>query len=215
MKKIAIYGAGGFGREVANLIGRINNHNPQWELIGFFDDNESLRGKSISHYGPCYGGLPELNGWKEDLAIVIAIASSPTQRYIVNTINNPHISYPNLIDPSYFIVDKITFTIGRGNIIQGLGCASCDVVMGDFNIFNDSVVLGHDVVMGDHNVVMPGVRISGNVTIGNDNFFGVGSIVLQGLRMGNGVRLAAGSVMVTRPKDNMSYIGNPAKKLVY
>jgi len=32
MKDIAIYGAGGFGREVACLINKINEVNPTWNL---------------------------------------------------------------------------------------------------------------------------------------------------------------------------------------
>lgn len=44
MKDIAIFGAGGFGREVACLIKRINKIKPQWNFIGFFDDNEELKG---------------------------------------------------------------------------------------------------------------------------------------------------------------------------
>ena len=58
---------------------------------------------------------------------------------------------------------------------------------------------------------MYGVRISGEVTIGNDNFFGVGSIVLQQLSINNNVKLAAGSVLMTKPKDNSLYLGVPAK----
>lgn len=40
MKDIAIYGAGGFGREIACLIMIINGslEQPEWNLIGFFDD---------------------------------------------------------------------------------------------------------------------------------------------------------------------------------
>lgn len=38
MKDIAVFGAGGFGREVANLIRRINAaaEVPEWNFIGFF-----------------------------------------------------------------------------------------------------------------------------------------------------------------------------------
>ena len=40
MKDIAIYGAGGMGRETACLIERINKASPKtiWNLIGFYDD---------------------------------------------------------------------------------------------------------------------------------------------------------------------------------
>ena len=40
MRKIAIFGAGGMGREVACIIRRINEvrNVPQWDFIGFYDD---------------------------------------------------------------------------------------------------------------------------------------------------------------------------------
>ena len=43
MKKIAIIGAGGFGREIKTLIDQINAVKPLYELIGFFDDSTSLK----------------------------------------------------------------------------------------------------------------------------------------------------------------------------
>ena len=48
MKKIAIYGAGGFGKEVACLINRINANGGDWQLIGFFDDNTKAVGTDVS-----------------------------------------------------------------------------------------------------------------------------------------------------------------------
>ena len=42
MKEIAIYGFGGFGREVACLIRKINERQPRWKFIGYFDDGLSL-----------------------------------------------------------------------------------------------------------------------------------------------------------------------------
>ena len=40
VKKIALFGAGGFGREFAFLIEDINKKNYLWEIIGFFDDTK-------------------------------------------------------------------------------------------------------------------------------------------------------------------------------
>ena len=42
MKKLYIIGAGGFGREVAWLVERINEKAPTWDLQGFIDDNEEI-----------------------------------------------------------------------------------------------------------------------------------------------------------------------------
>lgn len=212
MKKIAIYGAGGFGRETACLINKINEVKPEWELIGFFDDNPSLKGQMISHYAPCLGGLDDLNSFTANLSIVITIGNPQTVKAVVEKISNPLINYPNIIHPDLIVVDPQTFHIGKGNIIQGRCAMSCDVTIGDFNVFNGSDVLGHDVKIGNYNSFMPNIRVSGGVKVGERNLFGVGSIILQGLTIGNNITLGAGSVMMTKPKDGRLYIGNPAKK---
>jgi len=214
MKDIAIFGAGGFGREVACLIRRINedNEEPVWNLIGFFDDNPDLKGKQISHFGPCLGGVEELNVYPKELAIAVAIGSSVVVKKVVDGITNSNVTFPNLIDNSFYLVDPETFCIGKGNIIQGLGSASCDVSMGDFNVLNGSVVLGHDVEINSFNTFMPAVRVSGEVNIGQYNFFGVGAIVLQQINIGNNVRVGAGSVLMTKPKSGYLYLGVPARK---
>lgn len=212
MKAIAIYGAGGFGKEIACLIHWINGENARWNLIGFFDDGAEP-GTPVSHYGKVLGGMDTLNSWCEPLDVVFAIANNRVIRKLSSSVTNPNICFPNLVAPNFVIKDKETFRMGRGNIIQGGCTVSCDVEIGDFNVFNGSVVLGHDVKMGDCNVLMPAVRISGEVVMGDCNFFGVGSIVLQQLKIKNDTKLAAGSVLMTRPKEENLYIGVPAKML--
>ena len=214
MKDIAIYGAGGFGREVACLIKQINDaqKEPYWNLIGFFDDNESIKGNMVSHFAPCLGGIDTLNAWDRPISIVVSVGSSKAMLSIVSRINNLNVEYPNIIHPSFSVNDVETFQIGKGNIIQGGCAATCDVSIGDFNVLNGSIVLGHDVKIGNYNCFMPAIRVSGEVNIGDCNFFGVGSIILQQIKIGNNVRLGAGSVLMTKPKDGKLYMGNPAKK---
>ena len=212
MKDIAIYGAGGFGREVACLIKRINEKAPTWNLIGFFDDDPKLKGQMISHFGSCLGGIDVLNASPNEVAVAMALGNSHVARQLVGKVVNKKVSFPNLIDNSFHQVDPETFKIGQGNIIQGPGCATCDVTIGDFNVFNGSVVIGHDVNIGSFNTFMPAVRVSGEVIIGDLNFFGVGSIILQQLKIGNNIRLGAGSVLMTKPKEGYLYLGVPAKK---
>lgn len=215
MKDIAIFGAGGFGREIACLIKRINEKNPTWNLIGFFDDNPSLWGKMISHYAPCLGGIDELNAYNMELALTISIGKPQIVKKVFSSIKNKKIYYPNLIMTDFMIADSDSFKIGQGNIIQG-GCSvSCDVEIGDFNVLNGSVVFGHDAKVGSFNTFMPAVRISGEVEIGDECFMGVGSIVLQQIKIGNNVTLGAGSVLMRKPKPGNLYIGVPAKIFKY
>lgn len=212
MKDIAIFGAGGFGKEVACLINRINEKEPTWNLVGFFDDNPEKKGTMVSHYAPCLGGIDELNAYDKELAITIPIGDSLIVKNVYSRIVNKKIYYPNLIMTDFKMGDSETFKLGQGNIIQGNCSVSCDVEFGDFNVLNGAIAFGHDAKVGSFNTFMPGTTISGGVTIGDENFFGVGSIVLQMLKIGNQVRLGAGSVMMTKPKDGNLYIGNPATK---
>lgn len=214
MKDIAIYGAGGFGREVACLIKRINESYPEpvWNLVGFFDDGLE-NGTQVSHFGTCLGGMEELNHWKTSLDVCIAIGKGSTVEKIVGKITNSQVAFPNVIHPQVVFNDKESLQMGRGNIIQANCSFSCDVTIGDFNVMNGSVVFGHDAIVGNYNSFMPAIRVSGEVKIGNCNFFGVGSIILQQLTIKNDTTLAAGSVLMTRPKEGGLYIGVPAKMM--
>lgn len=217
MKDIAIYGAGGFGKEVAcliNLLNKTSKSGPIWNLIGFFDDGKNI-GTPVSHYGPILGGMKEVNSWDKHICIAIAIGSPKTVEKIYYNITNKNVSYPNLIDPTFYMSDPDSFTIGKGNIIQGCCCVSCDVEIGDFNVLNGWIVFGHDVKINNYNTFMPGARISGDVKVGSRNLFGAQSIVIQQLKVGNDITLGAGSVMMTKPKDGNLYIGVPAKRFKY
>ena len=213
MKDIAIYGAGGFGKEVACLIRKINEIVPTWNLVGFYD---RIYDKGYDNgYGLVMGAIEEINAIDKEMALVIAVGDTTVVKFVVDSINNPKISYPNIIHPNLYMLDKKKCIIGKGNIIQRNCSFSCDVEIGDFNVLNGSIVFGHDVKVGSFNSFMPAVRISGEVRIGDSNFFGISSIVLQQIKVGNNIRLGAGSVLMTKPKDGNLYLGNPAKRVKF
>jgi len=211
MENIAIYGAGGFGREIACLIQAINKVKNQWNLIGFFDDNSSLKGTSNS-YGAILGGIETLNTWNTPLSVVMAIGNPKILETVVGKIKNPILKFPNIIAPDVLLLDQNDFSLGQGNLI-GFSCViSCNVQLGNFNLFNTDVFVGHDTQIKDFNVFNPSVRISGEVKIGNTNFFGVSSVVLQQKKIGNHTTIATNSVIIRNTSDKYTYIGNPAIK---
>ncbi len=211
MKDIAIYGFGGFGREVACLIAEINKTNPMWNLIGYFDDGQSIG--SQNRYGHVIGGLETLNSWSKELAVVMAIGSPKVIKQLVDKITNPLISFPNIVAPNVAYFDHESVSMGCGNIIT-FGCRlSCDVHLGNFNILNGCVSLGHDVCLGDFNILLPDTRISGETTIGCLNFFGARSFVAQRIKIGDETRIGAGSIVLRNTKDGNLYMGNPAVKI--
>lgn len=212
MKDIAIFGAGGFGKEVACLLRLINRNNPTWNLIGFFDDNQSLWDTELG-YGKVLGGMDTLNKWKTPLSLIIAIGVPQTMKIVVEKIFNPIIDFPNIVAPSVIFLDEETIKMGKGNVICSSCLISCNVTLGDFNILNGFIPVGHDTVIGNYNVIMPSTNISGGVNIGEKNFFGVKSTILQYVKIGNDVRVGAGSVVMRNTKDGGLYMGNPATKV--
>ena len=212
MKEIAIYGFGGFGREVACLIHHLNQAQEKWKLIGFFDDGVDA-GEECK-YGKVLGNMETLNAWGYPLSIAIAIGSPKFLKEIPEKITNPFINFPNIIAPNTFFFDRESVTIGKGNIIT-FGCRlSCDITIGDFNILNGCVSLGHDVVLGSHNILLPETRISGQSQLGNSNYLGSKVFISQCLHIGNNTRIGAGSIVLRNTKDNCLYMGNPAKRMI-
>lgn len=208
MKKIAIIGAGGFGREVVCLINAINEKNEEWDFIGFFDDVKNIGYEN--EYGKVLGRIKDLNFYPESLAVVVAIAKPSAIEVIIKSIKSSNIYFPNLIAPNVIFFDKNNISLGRGNIIS-FGCSiSCNVHIGNFNILNCCILVGHDTKIGNYNAIMPSTNISGNVTMGERNFLGVSSVILEKLTIGNDTTIGANSLIFRNTKDKNTYIGNPA-----
>lgn len=217
MKDIAIYGAGGFGREVYCLINIINegidSKEDKWNFIGFFDDG--LNQGISNEYGKVIGGIEVLNSWKTPIAIVFGMASPQSLFSVHSKISNPNVTFPNIIDPSIVWLDKNNFKIGQGNVICAQGFISCNVTLGNFNIINNGVSLGHDCIIGDYNALMPATHISGGVKVGNRNFLGINSVILQYHAITEDITVGAGSVVMKNIRKPGTYLGVPAEKLKF
>ena len=211
MKNIAIYGFGGHGREVACLLKHINDQSPTWNLVGFFDDGETV-GKS-NRYGKVLGGIDSLNKYNEPISIHIAIAEIESRIQIVNQISNVKVEFPNIVAPNVLFLDHATVKLGIGNLINFNCYLGCDVQIGNFNLLNGGVAIGHDTTLGSFNNLMPATRISGSCSVGDYNFFGLHSMTIQGIKVGDNTRISAGSLIAHNTQDGHLYFGNPAKKM--
>lgn len=211
MKKIAVFGAGGFGQEVTNIwFDMLKARGETFEFLGYFDD---VKVGQENRYGKVIGDLHALQQVSEPLEICLAIGKPQTLSKIYESLNNSNIQFPNVIHPSFQQLDPESQQIGQGNILS-LDVIFCNSVsIGDFNIFNTRATIGHDVKAGNYNIFSPNVQISGEVKIGDSNFFGFNSGILQRKSVGNGNTLGTGSILLKNIKDDCTYIGNPASKL--
>ncbi|HEX5169279.1 MAG TPA: acetyltransferase [Cyclobacteriaceae bacterium] len=208
MTDLAIYGAGGFGRETALMIEQINRSEPCWNLLGFYDDSIS-RNSTIDGL-VVLGDLSDINAVVQPLALVIAIADPVVRSKAVASITNSHITFPVLVHP-HALMGSMTNFFGRGTLITA-GCVlTTGIVTGEFTIINLASTIGHDAKLGSFSSVMPGCNISGHVEIGECTLIGTGAKILQNRTIGKNCKIGAGAVVTKSFGDGLTLVGVPAR----
>lgn len=212
MEKIAIIGAGGFGREVKMLIDHINIKNKKYDFIGYFDD--VVEKNTLINNFPILGKVDDINSINYDVAIVIAIADPNTKKKILKIIKNKKVIFPNLIHPNVqFDTDGVT--IGKGCIICSSNIITVNVSIGNFVILNLMCTVGHDTIINDYCSFMPSVNISGEVVIEEGVYVGTGAVIINQLTIGENTIVGAGSVVAKSLPQNCTAVGIPAKPIKY
>jgi sugar O-acyltransferase (sialic acid O-acetyltransferase NeuD family) len=206
-EKIAIVGAGGFGREVKQLIDEINLVQHTWIVEGFFD--------SSCKCGTTINNIPVLGGMKDAIKsncqnFVLAIANPSILKELSSKFIAAEKKFPNIIHPSASIGNLDFNLIGNGNIFTFGFYMTTNIKIGSFNIFNTRVTIGHDVEIGSSNIFLPNVQVSGNVSIGDENIFGMNSSILQRKIIGSRNKIGAHSFIATNLGSDQSVFGVPA-----
>ena len=207
MKKLAVYGAGGLGRETALLIEQINHARPSFKMVGFFDDGMAV-GTVVDKW-KVLGGLQQLNESVTAFDVILAIADTSVRKSVVQKIISPKVNFPTLIHPTCIQGDERNH-FGKGCILTAGVILTTGIHLGDFVIVNLSTTIGHDVVLGKFSTVMPGCNISGNVRIGEGCLIGTGAKILQNLSIGKQCNVGAGAVVTHNFPDGKTIIGIPA-----
>lgn len=210
VKNISIIGAGGFAREVKQLIDEINLFNKIWNIEGFYDSRYTP--------GDLVNGIPVLGGDDDALLsecenFVLAIGQPTTLKKLSSKFLASGKKFPNIIHPTAYTGNHEINVLGIGNILTYSCYLTTNVNIGNFNIFNTRATIGHDVQIGSFNVFLPSVQISGNVSIGHENIFGMNSSVLEKKSVGSRNRIGAHSLLVTNLKNDQNVFGNPAVKI--
>lgn len=211
LKKIAVFGAGGFGREVKMLIEQINATTPTYVFAGFFDDGMTP-GVEVNG-GAIIGGIAAINAFSEELGIVLAIGSPEAKKKILASIHNPLVSYPKLIHPNVLIGDNCGNVIGEGTVITAGNIITVNTVIGSHVILNLACTVGHDTRISDFSSFMPGVNISGEVEIGEGVYVGTGAKIINQVTIGEYATIGAGAVVAKSIPGNCVAVGVPARPI--
>ena len=202
MARLAIYGAGGFGREVATFARRVLAGR---ELVFVVDTpSEPVQGISVL----------QLDDLAPEDELVIALGDSGERRMLAERCAGRKFArlYAN------------TATIPEGAEI-GEGAVFSDYTMvtdatariGRHFQCNIYSYVAHDCIVGDYVTFAPKVCCNGWVEIGDGAYVGTGAVIRPGVPRGKRLRIGAGAVIgmgavVTKDvPDGATVVGNPAK----
>ncbi len=205
--RLYIFGAGGFGREVAWLAEQAFGGEVK---LAFLVDSLAFLSEPVN-------GVP--------VRLLGGIVVAPTDRFVV-AVGDPllrrkaviacveaGLTSATLIHPRVEISRHVE--IGAGSVICAGSIITTNVVIGQQVHVNLDCTIGHDVCVGDFATLSPGVHVSGNVEIGAGAFIGTGVNIINGksgqpLVIGEGAIVAAGACVTKSVEAGAMVAGVPA-----
>ncbi|MDF7810100.1 acetyltransferase [Hymenobacter sp. YC55] len=211
LRPLAIFGAGGLGREVLVLVHQINEYQPTWQLTGFYDDaRPSL---DTLHGLPYLGTSADLNEVTAPLHVVVAVGNSQSRAAVVRQLTSPHLAFATLIHPGVACAPYQNLQIGAGCIISQGCILTTDITLGQHVLLNLGCTVGHDAVLEDFCSLMPHANVGGAAHLETGVYLGTNATVINHVHVGARTIVGAGAVAVRNLPANCTAVGVPAQAI--
>lgn len=204
MKRLAIFGAGGHGKVVADTAALCG-----WTSISFYDDRSD--GKSHGPWevvGSFDQLLLDLNQFE---GVFVALGNSKLRSDKLKFLKGAGAKITSIIHPFSYISPYSS--VGIGSVVMAGAVINIASSIGEGCIVNTGATIDHDCQVGMYSHICPGAHLAGTVTVGHHSWIGIGSAVSQEINIGSGVTVGAGSVVIDAVPDNLVVVGNPAKPI--
>lgn len=201
MKKIIIIGAGAHAAELEQYILDNNKQKHEIEILGYLDDSKENYEKSQLLY-PLLGGIFNYEV-PSDVEVILSIGKISLRSKIIDYFASKNIKFSNFIHHTSCVFR--TAKIGIGNIICPFTQIGPNVIVGDFNSFNNRSSIGHDSIIGNNNIFCPNMGLSGNTIVGNNNFFSLNVVTIPNITIGNNNVIAPNMVIEKNIKSNSTF----------
>lgn len=203
--KLAIYGAGGLGREVLELALQINGIHSRWDGFCFIDDiNPSRQIKSLDV-------LPFSAITPQAYEIVIAVGEPSLRHRLAQKAQASGFTLAQLIHPDTYISDDVQ--IGVGSVICYGSFISCDTTIGDNVHLQPNTSLGHDCQIGNDCVISSYANLAGHCIVGDRAFIGMNAVVRESTTIGEEAIISMGSAVFNDIAPGLIAMGNPARAI--
>lgn len=197
VRRMVIVGAGGFGREVADVVAAIQADGGPVEMLGYVDDGPSDRdlARLAALKMPYLGTTDAFAAAGSPTGFVVAIANAAVRRRLAERLTAAGHEPVSLVHPQATIGEPVV--LGPGVIVCAGARVSTNVRLGAHAQVNPNATIGHDSVLEDYVTILPAASVSGNCHLATMSTLGVRAAVLQGLSIGEGAFVGA-AALVTR-----------------
>lgn len=209
-RKLVIVGAGGFAREVLQIVLDINALTPTWDFHGFLVTGDHPAPERL-HDFPVHRGVDALSKFADAAEIhgVIAVGNSVHRHRLARFLGSSALKWTHLIHPRAWLGRNVK--VGPGTVICAGATVTTDIRLGAHVHVNINCTIGHDAILEDCVTLNPGTCVSGNVHLGPGTECGTGAIVIPGVSVGAWSILGAGAVVTKDLPSNVTSVGAPAR----
>jgi sugar O-acyltransferase (sialic acid O-acetyltransferase NeuD family) len=210
---LVVVGAGGFGREVVDVVEAINADAGRviWELLGIVDDGpspdnlERLTARGVPHLGD----VTDFLAGDDRPAYVVGIGAPPVRRALSESFDAAGLSAATLVHPA--ATTGFGVELGEGTVVCAGARLTTNIRVGRHAHINPNVTVGHDTVVGDFVSLNPASSVSGECSVGDGVLIGVGAVVLNRVSIGAGTTVGAAACVVTDAPAGVVLKGVPAR----
>lgn len=203
--KLAIYGAGGLGREVLELAREINATESRWDALCFIDDNPRVDQLNGCPVVPLHALIPD------DYEIVIAVGEPSLRSTLRQRAFQSGFRLATLVHSGARLSPSCT--LGEGCVISFGAFISCDTVISHNVHLQPNASLGHDCHIGQDSIISSYANLAGKCRIGERVFIGMNAAIRETTSIGDDTIISMGAVVFNDIAPAMIVMGNPARAI--